>query len=382
MPYKNVVILKSNLSSIGGIEKYTLRTSQAFAEKGCRVTILTSGKGIKNTPNNIEIISLCSPRNLSVYNIWRFNQLSDQWLKENPVDVVFGMDRNTYQTHYRAGDGVHAAYLNRRANDVSLFKKASFSINPLHNLILKIEREAYEHDELRCLFTNSEMVRKEVLKHFNICESKVTNIHNGVEWHEMEEDFNNWEEKLNENITTFSLNPNSFQFLFIGSGFRRKGLHIILKGLASLSKETWQLSVVGKDKESKKFQNLALSLGIGDKVKFFGPQENTTPFYQQADCLLIPSIYDPFANVTVEALAMGLFVVSSKGNGGHEVLLPNNGVVIEELDDQDSVLLSLKHALKQKKTRKRASFIRNSVKNLDFTYQLGKIVQKTLNTAQ
>ena len=46
------------------------------------------------------------------------------------------------------------------------------------------------------------------------------------------------------------------------------------------------------------------------------------PFYQQSDCLAIPSFYDPFANVTLEALAMGLYAVSSKTNGGHEILTP------------------------------------------------------------
>ncbi|MFT4554169.1 MAG: UDP-glucose:(heptosyl)LPS alpha-1,3-glucosyltransferase [Chlamydiales bacterium] len=382
MPYKNVVILKSNLSSCGGIEKYTLRTAQAFVEKGCKVTLLTSGDKTPATSEGIEVISLCKPKPLSVYNIWDFDRTCQKWLKQNPADVIFGMDRNTYQTHYRAGDGVHAAYLKRRSKDVSFLKKATFSINPLHKLVLNIEQQAYEDDNLRCLFTNSEMVRKEVLEHYKIKENKVSTVHNGVEWYEMQSDFDQWESKHKPNRNSLSLDPHAFQFLFIGNGFRRKGLHLFLKGLSQQLNENWQLSVVGKDKETLKFQNLARTLGIAEKVKFFGPQENTIKFYQQADSLVIPSIYDPFANVTVEALAMGLFVISSKGNGGHEVLLPKNGVVIEELMNRNSVEESIKHALKHKKTKESADFIRNSVKNLDFAFQLGKIVQKTLNTLQ
>ena len=68
-------------------------------------------------------------------------------------------------------------------------------------------------------------------------------------------------------------------------------------------------------------QALAAKLNIQRRVTFFGPQKEIRPFYQFADALVIPSFYDPFANVTVEALAMGLFVVSSKSNGGHEILI-------------------------------------------------------------
>ncbi len=57
------------------------------------------------------------------------------------------------------------------------------------------------------------------------------------------------------------------------------------------------------------------------------------PFYQLADALAIPSFYDPFANVTVEALAMGLFVVSSRSNGGFEILDPSKGIIIENLSE-------------------------------------------------
>jgi len=100
-------------------------------------------------------------------------------------------------------------------------------------------------------------------------------------------------------------------------------------------------------------------------VEFFGPQKEILPFYKKADALVIPSFYDPFANVTVEALAMGLFVVSSKTNGGSEALTKTNGVVVK-----DSLIDALETALKKPKTKERASQIRESVKHLDFSNQM------------
>jgi len=116
-------------------------------------------------------------------------------------------------------------------------------------------------------------------------------------------------------------------------------------------------------------------LGLKDKVRFFGSQDEMRPFYQYADALVIPSFYDPFANVTIEALAMGLFVISSKHNGGHEILNKQNGIVIENLLDVDAFAASLHVALQHKKTEKSADLARQSVKHLDFSAQLAKLIQ-------
>jgi UDP-glucose:(heptosyl)LPS alpha-1,3-glucosyltransferase len=97
-------------------------------------------------------------------------------------------------------------------------------------------------------------------------------------------------------------------------------------------------------------------------------------FYQFADAVVIPSLYDPFANVTVEALAMGLFVVSSKSNGGHEILTDKNGAIISNLFNRDSLTFALKEALRHPKTPMQALSIRESVRNLDYSLQTKKLI--------
>jgi UDP-glucose:(heptosyl)LPS alpha-1,3-glucosyltransferase len=100
-----------------------------------------------------------------------------------------------------------------------------------------------------------------------------------------------------------------------------------------------------------------------------------TPFYQMADVLVIPSFYDPFANVTIEALAMGLFIVSSKHNGGHEIITKENGTVIENLLHIDSLSHALENCLNHPKTTMSANRIRQSVAHLDFSTQLKELMK-------
>ena len=137
------------------------------------------------------------------------------------------------------------------------------------------------------------------------------------------------------------------------------------------------MSVIGKDKQIPYYEQRAKTLGLSAQVHFFGPQQQIRPFYQLADTLVIPSHYDPFANVTVEALAMGLFVVSSKNNGGHEVLEPHTGAVIPSLNDPEAFAATLKSSLKHKKTHTSAAMIRASVRHLDFGKALERIVAET-----
>ncbi|MGS4785909.1 glycosyltransferase, partial [Klebsiella pneumoniae] len=66
------------------------------------------------------------------------------------------------------------------------------------------------------------------------------------------------------------------------------------------------LFVVGKDKDQRRYESLAASLNCASRVHFFGMQTETLPFYQMADGLLLPTLYDPFPHVILEAMACGL----------------------------------------------------------------------------
>ena len=103
-----------------------------------------------------------------------------------------------------------------------------------------------------------------------------------------------------------------------------KGPSHLLLALSEIKNEPFHLTVIGKDHHPTYYESLADSLGLRQRVSFFG-SILPLPFMQQADTLVVPSTYDPFANVTLEALALGVFVVSSPFNGGSEILDKENG---------------------------------------------------------
>jgi UDP-glucose:(heptosyl)LPS alpha-1,3-glucosyltransferase len=371
---KHIALLKSNSQRCGGLEKYASRIATAFANRGDQVNILTTGSKIPPPSPQIAFHRFPTSRWPSFLRMEQFDQGVSKWVKSNQPDIIFGMDRNRFQTHFRAGNGVHISYLKSRILTEGRLKHLICRLNPMHRKILELEKIAIEHPDLQKVFANSHMVQKEILEYYNISPSKIVVIHNGVEWREMESSFSNWPEMKQKTAIKLKLDPDCFHFLFIGNGYLRKGLSVLLKALSQMKGRDFHLSVVGKDNDIDSFQSQAMDLNLKNKVRFFGSIEDITPFYQLADALVIPSFYDPFANVTIEALAMGLQVVSSKYNGGHEILGPENGIVIEDLLSVDCLAKDLQSCLSKPKTPLSANKIRQSVSHLDFSKQLKKLI--------
>lgn len=374
-----ITLLKSSLTQTGGLEKYTWQIAQRFCQKNLAVTLLTTGT---STPpfasEHLKIVSFSIDHRLSVLNLLQFNRCCTQYIKKHPTPIIFGLDRNQFQTHIRAGNGVHAAYLNYRAQEEGIYKKLSFFFNPLHQMTLQLEKKAFEHPDLQILFTNSYLVKQEVLSYYNIAPEKIQVVHNGVEWIALEPYFQSWHQKKEAILQALKLPSFCYHFLFIGNNYRRKGLSKLLQALSFLGNQDYHLSVIGKEYHIADFEQQVSELNLQSKVTFFGPRNDIYQFYQYADSLVIPSFYDPFANVTVEALAMGLFVVSSTRNGGSEILSPNTGTVIESLEDISSFTQALHLALSRPKTKKSAFAIRESVKSFDFSHQLDRMVESIL----
>ncbi|MGC9259572.1 MAG: glycosyltransferase family 4 protein [Phycisphaerae bacterium] len=98
--------------------------------------------------------------------------------------------------------------------------------------------------------------------------------------------------------------------VFVGHDFRRKGLAWAIRAVAE-SQSSWKLVVAGLGKV-KDYVDLAQRLGVAERVKFIGPTRATGAVYSAADVLLLPTFYDSFGLVALEALSYGLPVISTR----------------------------------------------------------------------
>lgn len=106
--------------------------------------------------------------------------------------------------------------------------------------------------------------------------------------------------------------------LFVGHGFRRKGLADAIKALAGPDDAT-HLAVVGGG-DADPYAKLALELGVSDRVHFVGATNTPEACFRDADLFLLPTHEDVWANTIVEAMAAGLPVVTTDAAGASSLV--------------------------------------------------------------
>lgn len=122
--------------------------------------------------------------------------------------------------------------------------------------------------------------------------------------------------------------------LSIGEISENKGQERIIRAYASseLSKIPGSsLSIIGDGPKKSFCEKLALDLGLKNKVFFHGrlTQEEIIQELQRSDCLIVASSFETFGVVCLEAMAVGIPVISTKCGGPQEILTTLSGIFIE-----------------------------------------------------
>ncbi len=227
-------------------------------------------------------------------------------------DIIQSHDKTLFQDIYRAGDGCHIEWLRQRWKRSAPLEKLSIIINPYHWLILIIERMIFKGHRYKKIIAISEMVKKNIIDNYHINETDIVVLYNGVD---LERFCHQNKERYREEIRKrYSIDEDTFVALLVGSGFERKGVELLLKAVELVSKPITVL-IVGKGSE-KKFKYLIKR----QQIIFCGIQKEIHKYYAAADVFVLPTIYEPFGNVHLEALASGLPVITTKLSGASEII--------------------------------------------------------------
>ena len=344
-----IALIHMRHAHTGGTERYLNLLSSHLIEAGHEVVVVCRSHGSPNHPD-LRFVRL---RPLSIggaARLWNFAKAAEEHLESAGYDLRYALGKTWTHDVIRMGGGCHATYL-EQAHEATRtpLERLVGAGRRKNRLALEIERRAFAPGAYRQVITNSTLVKRDAMARHGIPEEKVRVIHNGT-------DTDHFHPRHREGggaalRRELGWDRGEEVLLFLGTGYGRKGLDLALEAAAELAPQrpTLRLLVVGYDSARPSWEARAARLGLTDRVRFLGGRPDPEVCYGAADVYALPTRYDPFANSTLEAMASGLPTITTRTNGGSELIEEGvEGSVLSEAPTSIELAARVEHWLEHR----------------------------------
>lgn len=213
-------------------------------------------------------------------------------------------------------------YKNPRTRSAFFLKR--WILNFYHRLLLNLQTyfEAKIFSPHKSYIAIAQGVASELQENFGIERKNIHVIHHGVDSQKFKpsSDIKSQEDRRNLR-QNFGVSSSELVIAFVGE-YERKGLAVALEAMSMLSqdmKSKLKLLAIGQG-DHKGFYIKACKLQIQNQVCFLKHQNEIEKFYQASDIFLLPTLYEPFGLVILEAMSSGLACIVSKKAGAAELI--------------------------------------------------------------
>jgi UDP-glucose:(heptosyl)LPS alpha-1,3-glucosyltransferase len=317
----NIGIVRRGFSSGGGAEAYLKRLAAGIVAEGRGVSLFTAAEWPAEEWNYGPVVRIHAEDAVG---------FADELEKVSPknCDVLLSLERVWRCDVYRAGDGVHRAWLERRSELAGPLEKLGRLLNRKHAATLSLEEALFAKRGAKRVIANSRMVKEEIIRLYGYPGENIDVVYNGLpldSWRRDEKDRAKTRESL-------GLGKDEIVVLFAGSGWERKGLRFAIDAVERQDART-KFIVAGRG-EPGKFPS--------SRARFLGVVREMASLHHAADIFLLPTIYDPFSNACLEALAAGRPVITSRANGFCEIMENGkHGSVVDKPGDMEALAAAL-----------------------------------------
>jgi len=214
---------------------------------------------------------------------------------EGGHDAVMGFGRTRGHGVFRCGGGAHAAYLEAC--------RPGWWLSPTQWLERAVDRRAVLG--ARAVVSPSGRAADDLARCYGLDRGRVRVVHNGVD----SERFRPDAQARAEARRALGLGDGP-ALAFFGTGFRRKGLDVAAEVARRLG---WPMFVIGRDAAAAAWRRRF------PELIFLGPRADPERWLVAADAMVLPTRYEPYGNVCLEAMACGVPPVTTPQNGVAEV---------------------------------------------------------------
>lgn len=323
----------------GGMNVYVKELSKALGKCGHKVDIYTRAHDPKDEQTeeiyqNVRLVHIKAGAIEDMAKYTQYNHL-DEFVKElDAFKCGNGLEYDVIHSHYwLSGEASRRLAKIWGIPHVTMFHtlgraKESFNAGNKEPK-RRTETELKVMEECSVIITSTDAEQDDIARFYDVNESKVRTIPCGVN---LELFKATCKEEVKERLNLAGKDL----VLFAGRIEPLKGIENLVKGFASVKNTSSSLLILGGDEysrgETKKLRGMVRTLGLEGRVIFeeSKPQEVMPLYYSAANVCVVPSYYETFGLVILEALACGTPVIASNiGIAPQVIINGRNGLIME-----------------------------------------------------
>lgn len=311
----SVTVVAHDVGTPGGMERQLYELCTGLLARGHRVIVIARRCEIPPDPGLhwIRVRVPLRPHSLAYPLFFLLGSLAVRRHREGLLHTTGAIvgNRADLSTVHFCHHGYRAAVGTPQASRSNLPYRLNGAVSAW--MSRAAERFCYRPNRTRRLVTVSRGVARELERYFFDRADDVVVIPNGVDRVRFAPD----PSARAKTRSQLGLAADDLVALFVGGDWDRKGLSFAIEGVAGA--DGWHLLVVGRGDQGR-YRGLAERCGAGDRVHFVGGTPEPARYYASADAFLLPSAYEAFPLVGLEAAAAGLPLIACRVSGVEELL--------------------------------------------------------------
>lgn len=324
----------------GGVERVVVESANHLADSGYLTTVMASRFG---DPGDLDARIQCRkvaggrlPLGLGLR--WFQRSVSDR-LAAEPFDVVAGFGVQSPPGSVLWVQSVHAAWWDQCRKRRRGWTRWIQQINPFHRIVLRMEQQMFRERRYRKVVALTPAVQRDLETFYGVPAADVEVLPNGYRASEFNVGLK--DRFRDEMRRRLRIPADAWVILFVANEWERKGLLPLLEALRRWRKKEVHLVAAGR-LPVRRLNYLAAKAGLGDRFHCVGCRLPVNTWFGMADAFVLPTHYEAWGMVIIEALASGLPVLTSASAGAAVAIQSRiNGIVLEDPSSSSEILSGL-----------------------------------------
>jgi UDP-glucose:(heptosyl)LPS alpha-1,3-glucosyltransferase len=257
-----------------------------------------------------------------------------------PASVLAGFGIESPPNSVVWMQSVHRAWLEISSQQRDLTGRLKQKVNPAHAVILALEKRRFVNRDYSKIVALSPHVKADIVRLYSVPEQDIVVIPNGFSPSEFSFDIRlTCRERVR---TRLGLQVSDKVVIFVANELERKGFHPLLRAIYELNDPNIHLLAVGR-LNSEVYGAEIERLGMSTRVHYTGASGTVSEFYAAADLFVLPTQYEAWGLVIIEAMACGLPVVTSRIAGASVAVKENQtGILLDHPHETDEIIEAMR----------------------------------------